>query len=413
MTDSPPKDNAPIFINANIRKVASSFGEAVNIHSPLTAAFIGSLVLALLAESFAGAYGSWLAATCMTGYFLFGMRLPPTARNTERFADSLYYLGFILTLFALLLAMTPSLNGGHQPKSTDIIQQFGTAIVTTFIGMSLRIILIQLRPNVSDHEEDTRESIAKYVADLNKEVTATVGEFTKFRTSVTDAMNETLKEFKKGLQDNSTGAGDALNTASIELLNRVKEATVTVQTAVADVADKLSKLDVPTDYISKRIGKAGDVLTADIDSLSSRISTSSTALASALEKNTENLEQIRADTTSLQKLLAKVSLAVTKASEIAERSLADASNKLEETEKATAGIRALSDTAGQLAAQLNSLGAALDHRGQNCGDELRKLADNIHGATEELQADKLAFRDAIAESAKELRKAIDDVADDQ
>ena len=168
VTDS-TQDVKPVVINATAAKTSSiSVVSDIDFRSPLTAAFIGSLVLGLLAEWLTGPYGAWLAGGLMIAYFGFGLTLPATARNTERFADSLYYLGFILTLFALLIAMTPALNGGVEPKSTQIIQQFGTAIVTTFIGMSLRIILIQLKPNVSDHEEDTRESIVKIKEHHNK-----------------------------------------------------------------------------------------------------------------------------------------------------------------------------------------------------------------------------------------------------
>lgn len=380
---------------------------------PLTRAFGAALGFGLLSEQVAGSYGSIFASVGMLAYFIFGARLPPTARNTERFADSLYYLGFILTLFALLLAMTPALNGGHAPQSDDIIQKFGTAIITTFIGMTLRIILIQLKPNVSDHEEDTRESIANYVKGLNEELTATIKGMVEFRTSVTTTMDETLKSFKSGLQSNSKDSGEALNEASDELLNGVKAATQTLQIAVADIADKLSKMDLPTDYLSVRIGKAGDALSSDIDTLSQRIHSAFTALADTLSHNAASLDQIRVDTGTLQKLLTKVGSTVAKAAEISDQSFANATQRLEQAEQASAGMTVLGRTASELASHLQSLSQAMDQRHRQHGNEVQQLVTELRQSTAEIQESQKLFQNAISESTAVLRDTINDVAKDE
>jgi hypothetical protein len=77
------------------------------LRRPLTAAFAFALLVGIIAVL---TRNTGLAVLAIFGYFLFGIRLPKSERNTERFADSLYYLGFIFTLGALFVAMTPLFN---------------------------------------------------------------------------------------------------------------------------------------------------------------------------------------------------------------------------------------------------------------------------------------------------------------
>src|SRR5204863_5652613 len=130
----------------------------------------------------------------MAAYFVFGLTRPKSVRNSERFADNLYFLGFILTLGALFRAMTPWFSDLGQITSRTIIEQFGIAISTTFLGMSLRTILIQLRHTVTDQEEEARESIAKYVVNLNQEIGTAISDISEFRKEAAQTASESLRE---------------------------------------------------------------------------------------------------------------------------------------------------------------------------------------------------------------------------
>jgi methyl-accepting chemotaxis protein len=398
-----PEHPTPVILNDESKAKNQSRAQPLDITNPLTRAFFAALVVGICVELSAQQYGSWLAGLSMIAYFGYGLSLPASARNTERFADSLYYLGFILTLLALLIAMTPSLNGGDVIRSETIIEKFGIAIVTTFVGITLRIILIQLKPNVSDHEEDTRESIAAYVAGLHKEIEDSTTEIRRFRSSVSSILAHNLEDFEKGLTDNNKVAGQALTNASDELLRRLTVATQTVQSAVTEVSDKLRRLDVPTDYLTVRINEAGDSLSKNIGQLTDRISVSSSALADALERNTSNLGQIQSDTAGLQKLLAKVNKAVTQTSEAADKAMDDAKARLADAELATAGIRQLTVTAGEMASQLKAVGFALDERAKNYSSE-------IDQASKAFQTSGTALSSVLADTAADIRKALDEVS---
>src|SRR5690349_4528326 len=91
------------------------------IAPPDTKWFLGNQVLSELnlcffastvAGLFCGMLGTTLGACiCMVLFLIYGLAFHKRIPNMERFADSLYYQGFILTLFALLWALTGKGSG--------------------------------------------------------------------------------------------------------------------------------------------------------------------------------------------------------------------------------------------------------------------------------------------------------------
>src|SRR5215467_10446358 len=90
----------------------------------------------------------------LVAYAGYGYFLPK--KNTVQFADSLYYMGFLWALFSLLAAFViwPA-----QKLTTDaVLTTFGYALVTTFCGMLLRLVVIQFQgahPDRLVHAQET------------------------------------------------------------------------------------------------------------------------------------------------------------------------------------------------------------------------------------------------------------------
>src|SRR5687768_2770613 len=70
----------------------------------------------------------------MGGYFGWILWSQREARTYERYADSFYYLGFMLTLSALLVALL----GGDTRAGLElagVLNKFGLGLVTTLVGL--------------------------------------------------------------------------------------------------------------------------------------------------------------------------------------------------------------------------------------------------------------------------------------
>jgi hypothetical protein len=196
---------------------------------------------------------------------------PKTTRNTEKFADSLYYLGFILTLGALFLAMVPSFQS-TQITSEAIIEKFGIAILTTFIGMSLRIILLQLRHTTTDQEEEARESITQYVISLQREVEHTIDDVRRFRGAVEKDATTSAAEFGQQIREIAQTAGQAIRESNETMVLSIRQVAQQADQTVKEIVQHLASLDLPTDIFTGRLKASADALSADVDALRTSIS---------------------------------------------------------------------------------------------------------------------------------------------
>jgi hypothetical protein len=92
--------------------------------------------------------------TVMLVYLVFALRRQ--TRNTQRLADSVYFLGFLWTLYALIDSL---IRGGGGITADRIFTIFGYALVTTAVGMFIRLALIQFQRTVDDQLEDAQDDI--------------------------------------------------------------------------------------------------------------------------------------------------------------------------------------------------------------------------------------------------------------
>lgn len=334
--------------------------------NPLTVAFLLALVGGLLAVFYApGIGGMVFAVGAMVAYFIFGLLIPKTLRNTEQFADSLYYLGFILTLGALFLAMAPGFQS-NQISSQDIIQKFGLAILTTFIGMSLRIILLQLRYTASDQEEEARESLASYAVSLQNEVESTITQIRQFRNDAVENAKKSASEF---------------------LLH-------------------LGTLNVPTDIFTARLKASADALSQEVDDLRGSISKGANSFTETLASSVNAATRLKADVDALEQLITSASGNLANMAKVAAdntRGFAvgaqDAGLSMQQFRQEAA---ALAGALQELQRRLNECGAVYKVDLVGATNQVRLAADGV-------TADAKAFSTELVTSAKLIRDALQDV----
>src|SRR3977135_1042400 len=106
----------------------------------LCALVAGLFSLAILGGShrYSALFGVLVA---MGIYFIWIVWSQHTTKNYERYADSFYYLGFMLTLAALLVALLSS--DPEQLNLKDVVNRFGLGLITTLVGLSGRIALLE------------------------------------------------------------------------------------------------------------------------------------------------------------------------------------------------------------------------------------------------------------------------------
>ena len=99
--------------------------------------------------------------------------------SKEQKADSCYYLGFILTLIAMINTLITLDVDNIASIFNSVVRDFGLALVTTIVGLVARIIWLQLEStNAFDGEETIREKLIAEAQELETQTQRITGAFT-------------------------------------------------------------------------------------------------------------------------------------------------------------------------------------------------------------------------------------------
>lgn len=180
-----------------------------------------------------------IAAYAAYGYFAGN-------KDTVQFADSLYYMGFLWSLFALLAAfvMWPA------PKLTAdaVVTAFGYALVSTFFGMLLRLVTLQFHDTVADRVVRAQDTIDRRVAALAQEITDATTEITAFRERAANDLGGTLYELVHSL------AGVREKIAD-QHLRMAKATSDGFESTLREILGRLSAIQVPQDMLTSEVAK--------------------------------------------------------------------------------------------------------------------------------------------------------------
>ena len=128
--------------------------------------------------------------------------------SIEQKADSVYYMGFILTLFAMTASLI-ALAASDELVFNAIVINFGLALTTTILGLSIRIMWLQLSSqSLADAESILRQKIMRRSQDLQDQTEKVVGSLTALSNQLA-TVSEPLKQSFNSLGNLDTSAESA------------------------------------------------------------------------------------------------------------------------------------------------------------------------------------------------------------
>lgn len=219
----------------------------------------------------------------MFGYAVYTYLSPGFRLREDRIADNLYYLGFLYTLTSLAYSLY--LFSQDQTETTLIISNFGIALVTTIVGLALRVLFSQLREDPVEYEHEARYELSQAVQHLKVELYESVLEFNSFRRSLQQSLQESINEMlisSKQLLDIHSEQY-VLTTKNFinefnQAINGFAQESSRINTYIANTANELSALtmrinaiEVPPDLIISKIEPTLIVITKLVEQVSSHI----------------------------------------------------------------------------------------------------------------------------------------------
>ena len=193
--------------------------------------------------------GVVLPILCMLAYSSLGFIEKKNDTLIEQFADSIYYLGFLLTLVALIISLVDLSEAEYSLEGVG--SRFGIALATTVLGLFLRIILTNFRESFSDKKVILEEQLAKSMKDFSYQVqiqartlrTTTDLYNTSIELSI-DSMNKSIEQVAKTFERTNEQLSLAVTNVvkKIELIQISDDIlTSPIQEPIKQLADLLDE----------------------------------------------------------------------------------------------------------------------------------------------------------------------------
>ena len=212
-------------------------------------------------------------AVLLGAYTGYGYFIP--RKNTIQFADSLYYMGFLWAMFALIATFViwplPTLT------TEAILTTFGYALVTTFCGMFLRLLLIQFRDDTgADRIEVAGEKIGRRMAALIQEINDATLEMATFRDRAAGDLGGTMRDLVQSLSAVREKIAEQHRTMS-------KAMSDSLESSLKEILGRLSAIQIPQECLTGEVAKLVSTLGRQEESFQKAAQRLETSLSRAAE----------------------------------------------------------------------------------------------------------------------------------
>jgi len=272
--------------------------------------YILGVILIILVSKFSpeNKFSGLIASILPMLIYLIYVYLNRSEPNVNTIADSAYFLGFLFTITSISLALY-FLTPNEKDLSTQfnrIIQIFGFALITTIIGLLIKVCVVNLKPDLDDLSENIMENLHESVSLFDDELVNAIERFQEIDQQLsdryTDFTNKVIRMEKDTLEKTSghldhiiTNSGQELekfiNESGQSLTTSMEESSKTLTAimtkVVKDIEEGGKALDVPSDLFTDKLSEPLSNMKNQINEFNNELSEvikSQRAIASNTEK---------------------------------------------------------------------------------------------------------------------------------
>ena len=242
----------------------------------------------------------------MSIYWLHYVQKRQGSQYEYEFADSFYYMGFIFTLFALLLSFTWGALKGEGGDQNSIIGNLGVALATTIYGLSVRVGYVSFETSAEITQDQLNKDLQRSSTLLSLHVERVVNELEILTTKRLEPLKDTTKLLTASLadlnpniseiKDSVAGAHQAMRSLA-ESSNDTRDGFLGLNSSSTDLAHSI----VGASEAADSAGEGFIVLGQKVTDISESLVSSTSA----------QLESIRAIGASLDSVVVQVAAVAT------------------------------------------------------------------------------------------------------
>ena len=195
--------------------------------------------------------GAVLPILCMLAYSSLGFIEEKNDTLIEQFADSIYYLGFLLTLVALIVSLF-ALSADNY-SLVGVGSRFGVALATTVVGLFLRILLTNFRETFSDQKVIMEQQLAKSMKDFSYQVQIHAKTLRTTTELYNSSIELSINSMNKSIETLTSGL-DSVSTKGLEHVAKTFERTnEQLSLAVNNLFKKIELIQISEDILTSPI----------------------------------------------------------------------------------------------------------------------------------------------------------------
>lgn len=200
----------------------------------------------------------------------------------DQAGDNCYYLGLIYTLASLAYAI---LTFDPNDTATTIVQGFGIALLTTILGLILRVFFNQSRVDLYETEDTARLELADAAGRLKTEL-----------LQITSSMSDFALQTRQALEEMRDAAVEQLAAAlkkSVETIDQVTErAKEAADTQAEEAIARTRQLNTATNRVTQALERHGETLER-VGGASEAIATGLAAIEAVAKQTHEGVNKLR------------------------------------------------------------------------------------------------------------------------
>lgn len=352
----------------------------------------------------------------MTIYILYFLWSVHTIYLTEQFADSLYFLGFLMTIISLVSSLVPFATSLDALSADLVLSRFGIALLTTAYGLGGRVFFSNFTVNVDQLALEAQASLAVRTQAFATEVSLSVESVRVLRTSiekemeaVRDATEAHLKEVSEASREEIEraveAAGEGTKKAVEQVLNALNAKLAPALDSVQDTLERFTRkvegIEVPTNNWTRPLEQALE-----------QVGTEAGKVGRALGRVRSAAERVEATWNSQSETVTRLSEQLKSLGDITTK-LAGASEPLNRSVSAMELVsERLENSAGAASKIFDELSRSVDQARTLHDDlevelrEMRELRRSLEREVQDAGRAAVALNSAIVEGSDYLRREL-------
>ncbi len=208
----------------------------------------------------------FIPMTCMGLYTWVGYLFSRNTLFLEQFGDSVYYLGFLLTLVALVISLY-FYQGGDTLKSGLLISNFSLALLTTIFGLSVRIYINNFKVDIRSAETHMMTEIEYAANELIRKAKIISMQLDVSHKETQIAIKSSIEHAAEGIHQTALTVQDYAKSGAIALNKNIQEANQSVKNATQAFEKNLLDIKLPEEIFSDKLSRPLDRLVIRLDEM--------------------------------------------------------------------------------------------------------------------------------------------------